>query len=230
MNPDRTEATVSVRLTDQELLLLDGSSQVKTQAEVNRAKIRILTRMDLLHLAPRQADFVANLKVAAMVEGKLVFRGTSLRHCGVCETYAGYATYKRDGRYHRKGDRNINKPRLLSGYEFVERFVVMEGYPSLGCCRSCWDAVCDDVHSEFVFIRAQMPEEVVTRSTKFIRYSNCECSACGWTGHDGQLRRLRALMRGDYAGGCPVCPAENVPFGKRLIETLDSFTVVEVQS
>lgn len=60
------------------------------------------------------------------------------------------------------------------------------------------------------------------------RWDRCRCKRCKWTGHDGQLGKLRTLMGdGFYPGKCPSCGEERRPLGSDPFERLDGFDVVE---
>lgn len=79
-------------------------------------------------------------------------------------------------------------------------------------------------------IPAELPEQLqAPDAPRWKRQARRHCTACGWDGHEGQMRRKRTLFGdGDYPAGCPNCDAENSPLGRHIIELVDGFTVVEV--
>jgi len=219
-----------IELSDDELLLLDGKLDDKRQLDIEAAKERIAMRQAIPGLSPALAGFVANVVRAAENEGELCFERKSLRHCAVCDKSAGYQTYPRNGRHHRKGDKNFDKPLTFQGVDIARRFISIQGHANLGCCNACWEVVKPHLAEKLAGVRAAIPEAITGVAPRFKRYTNQECVKCGWKGHEGQMGMLPALMGGLYSGKCPQCEASNVLFGPTLIKTAPGFVVVEIEA
>lgn len=225
---ETTERTRSVSLTDTELVILDGRCRAEVQAVVDQAKARLAMGAKLAHLPANLAGFIADAVAEAEGEGRLTFQWKSIRSCALCGKDAGYAVHTRSGRYHRKGDTNYDKPRYLNGIEIARRFITIRGHAALGCCAECFNALKPALQETLADVRAEIPEMLLGRPSRFRRFSRARCTECGWEGHEGQMRQLLTWMGdGYYPGGCPKCPAIN-DFGVRKIETVDGFEVVEV--
>lgn len=223
-------STRDVPLTNEECLLLDGKVSEKAQAVVNIAKRQIDTAQRLSALTEAQAAFVSDVVTEAVQSGRLICRPESMRRCGVCGKSAGYAVHARNGRYHRKGDRNLDRPLALNGFQFRHDFIEMKGYPSLACCRECFTVLKPFLAAELESVRAVIPEAITGHPPRFTRLDNKRCTQCGWTGHEGEMRRRRTILGdGTYAAGCPKCSAENLLFGPALIENQSGFTLTESQ-
>jgi hypothetical protein len=218
-----------VRLSDSELVLLDGLCGPKTQEEVDGAKQRLAFASTHAALPPADAGFIADAVQCAQANGRLTYVSASLRSCSLCGIAAGYATRKRWSRAGAKGSPNYDKPLYLSGFELNRGFVWMRGHASLGCCATCMERVRPHLVAALANLRAELPERLTGSPPRFERHDNRRCTSCGWEGHEGEMRRLLTLFGdGRYPGGCPNCSAENKPLGPTVIESREGFTVVEV--
>lgn len=84
-----------VRLTDSELVILDGQVNEKVQKEVNDAKVRLGFVARVSNEVPmKYRDLVGKVVEEATVNGQLVFQRRAFRCCPVCGKSAGYAKYK----------------------------------------------------------------------------------------------------------------------------------------
>lgn len=205
-----------IDLNDDELIILDGKCTPATQVYVDAAKERLELSRNKDN--PELWRFIADVKIKAREEGRLEFRYTRSRWtCPVCGNGGGYHTYPRNSRWHRKGEKNFDNP-------------ISKAFVSLGCCRLCWEEYSTIIGAELDDIEAEIPELITGHSPRFKSYEKYKCTQCGWRGHEGEMRKLPALMGGYYAGGCPDCQAENLPFGTRVVELLHERVVVAVGS
>jgi hypothetical protein len=216
----------SVKLTADELVRLDGVCSADVQAEVDKAKsaLRIGATQSL---TPKQSQFVAHVVATANTDKLLVYSSRRIRSCLICDAFAGYATYK-SGR--NKGRANHDKPRHLASVELRDTFLTVDGHVSVGGCKACVDALLPVLRAELADVRAELPDQLRAEDApRFKRYRLAVCTSCGWTGHEGLMRPVRALMGGTYPGGCAVCSASNKPFDQELVTiSRDEFAVVEM--
>lgn len=220
-------------MTDEELVLLDGKVEGELKEEVDAAKARLASVEAHPALEPNLAKFVADVVRIAQKEQKLVYQFKGLRYCPVCGKTGGYAKYKRSGRYHRKGQPNYSKPLTFGGVELIERYVVVAGHASFGCCRECMDKVLWDLKESLQNVEAELPIELEMHGEpRYKRYRNSECEACGWKGHKGQLLLVPALMSGKYPGKCPECGHVDKPLSvvASKIKDREGYTLVKCKT
>lgn len=223
--------TTSVDLVDDELLLLDGRCSAKVQAEVDGAKLRQRLAATHQDVPPQLLYAASTILRAAASGGQLIRRGERIRHCLGCGKHAGYAARTRSSSKGLKGEPNYDRPLYLSAIEYVPQFVRVVGYSSTAVCLSCVPEVERILISELAGVPCDLPDALVSEGgTRWRRYERRHCTACGWQGHEGQMRQLPALISGRYAGGCPACPANNTPFGPTVIKNGDGFELVEIGS
>jgi len=222
---------VSVNLTDEELALLDGRCSADVQRQVDAATGRLSMQAALAETPGHLAAFIADAVMEAKNSGRLKFAPCGLRTCPYCKRSGGYAVHSGRSRYHRKGTPNYDKPLTIPGVELAQRFVNFLGHATVGCCRECWEAAQPLLVSALDAVKAEIPEAITGKAPRFKRFDNAHCTACGWTGHEGQMRPRRTLMGdGRYPGGCPACPAENAPLGRTVIQTTKlGFTLVAAE-
>ena len=117
----------------------------------------------------------------------------------------------------------------VSSVDFAERLIVITGNVCVGACRKCVDEALPVLRAELAAFPVQLPTALQTdNAPRFKRWDRCRCKKCEWSGHEGQLGRLRTLMNdGDYPGKCPSCGAERRFLGPDPFEKLEGFDVVE---
>lgn len=217
-----------VRLTDTELVALDGRCRDEVQAEVDKALRRLESVAARPDLTEAQARLVADVVSEATTAGLLVWHRRRARSCPLCDKGYGYHQFKSGPR---RGKPNHSKPITYACIELAHRFVRVENHLRLGCCVDCMTAMRPVLADALADVRAELPAELHTdgRPT-FRRHARRRCPDCGWEGHEGEMRRLRTVLGdGSYPGGCPACSFESVFLG-RSFESLDGFDVVEVAS
>lgn len=211
-------------LTAEEAVLLDGSSRPEIQSVVDRAKREL--RLRNCELSPQEARFVDDVLEHAAAKGKLVFRHVRLRSCRYSGKTAGYATYTRSSRHHRKGDTNWKKPLFMAGVDLADSVIRMKGRAEIGCCLGFWKAVRPKLLPHLEDIKAEIPEEIMGHPPHWRKWLNHRCSHCGWEGHEGQMGQVRTFMGdGTFRGKCPGCGAEN-GFLRTIVEVVDGFALV----
>jgi hypothetical protein len=218
-------------LTDEEVACLDGRCSPKTQGEVDKAKARMAARASMPQLTHEGAALVSDVVMLAKTEGQVIFMFRQVRSCRVCGKSAGYAKYKRSGRWHRKGDDDTDKPLTMLGVELASRSVNMHGSVHVGCCEPCFRSLQGELIKALEPIRAEIASAITGHASRFKRYQRRHCTSCGWRGHEGQLEKLPTLMGdGYYPGKCPVCGYENKFLGENKIKMSDGFEIIEVEA
>lgn len=212
--------TAEIKLTDDEILLLDGKGTPETQRAVEAAKFR----KTLGGMSDGKKKIISKILEVAATERKLTYCHTSARYCSGCGKTAGYVKYK-SGR--NKGTSNWNKPLSFSGIEFNRGFVSVQNHISAGGCNDCVREILPYVKEAVKDMAVELPE-CLRGPVTYTRFRNRKCLECGWTGHEGELRQLPALFEGRYAGGCPNCPAENRFMGRMVIDFADGHSIIPV--
>lgn len=214
------EATITVSLTDQELILLDGKVSAKVQKDIEGARLRIEAQLKHPSLNPAHSAFVADVVRYAKEAGKVIFQHKSIRYCKICKKSSGYVKFKSGPRI---GKDNHDRPLFLSGIEMKDSFITFSESVYLGGCRSCLDEVKATLISELSKFPCQIPKSLTGVEPLYIRYDIMECSSCNWKGSQHLMGKLPAIMGGYYFGVCPQCKAENRPFGKTFIDKAEGF-------
>lgn len=212
--------TFDVELTVTELAALNAAPvRPDVQAEINLALLSDWACAR--HGVPERVGLLAAKAVReAAVEKRLLWQPRSLRFCPICRKDPGYVKYKSGPR---KGESNLNRPRVLRGVEMAARFIRIEGSVTIGGCVECVDGAAPIIRELLRDVPAELPEPLNPDGRKLKRHARRRCSACGWTGHEGQMGRLPAVFGGHYPGKCPSCGAKNKPFARDEIETLKGY-------
>ena len=219
-NLDDIEFMISVNLTDRQLSLLSGhEGDNKYLIEVVAAAVE---RMDMLcqtamDVPAEYSDFVGRVLQEVKLNGKLDFRHIAINRCDVCKTSAGYASYQRNSVNHRKDTPNFSKPLTLRGIDLVHVFISIKNCANLGCCADCWSKISPYLVPILNTLEVDAPEALLGQPAKWKKWKKAECTACGWTGHEGDLGLVPAMMRGGYRGQCPGCEEKNRPLGKTIV-------------
>ena len=218
-----TAPTESFDLTDDLAILLDGRVDAKQQTRIDAAKRRIEMRTSFAALTDAERKLLNQIADCARNQGLLQNRASQLRLCKVCGESGGYHTVKRSSRYKTRGELDYDSPKYLSGIEFQDSFVTMKGYISTGACKTCVDRLMPHIET----VLADLPHERKWwpgQVSKWKRNRNHLCTKCGWTGHEGEMRRTQTLVGDvDYPSGCPNCAAENRFFGPTEVKIVDGF-------
>ena len=218
----------AIRLTAEEAARLDGHCSPDAQAVVDRAKS--VLALAGCGLSEKEAAMVASIVAVAREKGRLTFATTRITSCPCCGRNDGYFPHQRSGKFHRKGQPNYRAPKTFAGYDLDQGFVIVQHHISVGFCETCRPRIEPVLLPLLSEVRADYPDRWQDAPHRYRRFENKVCTACGWEGHEGQMKPLRTLMGdGHYPGGCPSCPAENLPLGRRVIERGEGFTIVERQ-
>lgn len=225
-NGAREVPTHSVKLTDDELTLLDGRCSEKVQKEVDAAKARLGSMAAHPDLPPAQAALIADVVNEARETGRLIYRTERIDYCRICKQTKGHVPFKSGPR---KGKPNYDRPIRMTGYEFARRFVIIRGSITVGGCQECVEAVMPYLPDALRGVAAEVPAALRAKGEPIRkRYDRRRCTKCGWEGHEGEMGQLRTLMGdGYYPGKCPSCGVEHLPFTTGTFETLDGFVIVD---
>ncbi len=215
-------------IPDEDLSMLDGKCSEATQSIVNEAKARLALKAAFSKLTEKQIEFIHEVKSTALKEKRLVYMLAYSHWCPVCQKSGGYAKYPRNGRHHRKGDSNYDKPLNFSGRDFTSPFVRMRDRFSLGACDECVNAVMPALKTILSDVEAELPS-IFEPKRKLKRWDEMVCT-CGWTGPECEMIKLRTIFNdGWYYGKCPSCKAEN-GLMTRNIKTTGKHILLEVRN
>lgn len=204
-----------VTLTDSQLVLLVGhEGDDKTLIKAVAAATERLSLLQQTTEVPAEyEDFVGRVLQEVRQNGELIFRYLSISNCTVCKNNAGYASYGRNSRYHRKGSPNYDKPLTLRGIDLVHTFVSIKHNANLGCCIDCWKKIAPYLVPILNTLEVDAPEALLGQPARWKKWRKAKCIACGWNGYEGELGLVPAMMQGTYRGQCPKCEVKNTPFG-----------------
>ena len=217
-----------VHLSDDELAVLDGQCSEKVQSEVIAALARIQSREAHPSLSVDEAGFLADVVTEARTYGRIVRQNLRARHCKICGKNPGYYRFK-SGR--RKGEQDWNRPLKFAGVEMARRFVTVQGSITLGGCSECIERLTPEIKTALANVPAQIHASFAAEGRPvYVWNANRHCTACGWTGHEGEMGRQPTLIGyGTYPAECPQCGAKNQVFSQPVVKSSDGFTLTVEQ-
>ena len=213
--------TISLELTVQEILLLDGQCRPEIQEAVERAKLASTLSGGL---SESEAEMVAKILDVARKNGRLTFVPTTISYCPCCKRNDGYWPVKRATKYKTRGEPDYDKPKLFPAWELDRGFVVVKNHVRAGVCETCRPRVFPVLAERLAGMRAELPKEITGIEPRYKRVAHMACAACGWQGLETEVGLLPAMFGGTYRGQCPSCK------GKVHIRTVDGFSVVEQEA
>jgi|HigsolmetaAR206D_1030411.scaffolds.fasta_scaffold00003_21 hypothetical protein len=109
------EKKFDVRLTLEELKLLDGKVSKEVQKVIDRAKKEAEFGFEL--------PFMNEVMAEALEIGRLTWRRVQLAECPFCDKQRRYHPYTRTTHNHQKGEPNLNRPIYYEGVDFNDRHI-----------------------------------------------------------------------------------------------------------
>lgn len=212
----------SVSLSDEDLSRLANSSDDAVRVVALAACARIIAPTRWPSVPSHVAALISDIISEAKQNGRLIWRGVYVSRCRYCG-----ATSKREKLKRRKNPVEV----MVRGVETADRFVIISGHISVGACRVCVEHAQPLLRTELATFPVQLPQALQSDGPVYQRWDRCRCKKCEWSGHEGQLGKLRTLMNdGWYPGTCPSCGVERRPLGVDPFERLYGFDVVEHSS
>lgn len=213
------KAKISISLADEDLATLITSTDVDVRLAAEAARDRLAAPARFPGVPSHVAALIADVLAEARTNGRLIYRGVAVSPCRYC---GARSEWKRPPRKKREYEYPI------SGVDFADRFVIISRHITVGGCHSCVEQALPALRAELATFPVQLPTALRTDDAiVYQRWNRCRCKRCEWTGHDGQLGKLRTLMGdGYYPGKCPSCGVERRPLGEDPFERLDGFDVV----
>lgn len=210
----------SYTLTDDELLLLDGKCSATIQDEIEKVK-----QKKTLHDDPIIGAAILESLKSGTFEYRVIH---DMRYCSLCKKSGGYATYTRNSRHHRKGDKNYDKPLGFTGIRLNPGFVTVQGHGSF--CQVC------DRDNNYTgrilkhILDNNLPIELIGNTqTKFKKDKMRICYECKAEIFESEMAPGHALMGGYYPCGCSKCGAKQLLFGHSHTCT-DKFRMLPVEN
>lgn len=193
-------------LTDDQLLLLDGHADEPMQAVIDGIK--------LARANGAAIPLVGKVIAEAQQAGWLRIMQANGRFCSLCGKSAGYATYPRNGRRHRKGEPNYDRPLSMAGVCFESSSVFVRGH--IDCCNGCDKDKGISAAIVNLIVSQELPVEIRNDTRgRFRKDDQRKCFKCESLIYESEMGRLQTVMGdGYYPGVCPKCGAKSLPFGQ----------------
>lgn len=195
---------VSVELTDDEVLLLDGNCRPEIQRLVEAIKLKKLCLAELTHLPLRHATIISHIVAMTFRAQAVEFRMDSFSYCSVCQESSGYAKYKSNSRYHRKGDENRDKPLKFYGVSVFH-------YTSI--CGACKEKLWPVLGSLLGVLYAEVPEYFTGVKPKYKKAGLKHCKQCDYEADEFQFSQRHETV-------CPKCGYKNQGYMNTIIESV----------
>lgn len=210
----------SVKLLDVDLSRLADSADPETAAAASAAAGRLAVVATLGDVPPHVAQLIADVVSEATTAGRLIWRHDSTGMCPYCQRQSEWKVPK--------GKRKKREYRVPV-VDFADRPIFIRGHASVGACGECVEAARPHLIAALAHVHAQVPAQLAAPGRPaLVRWDRQRCIKCGWSGHEGQMGKLRTLFNdGWYRGKCPSCGAERTAFGAKVFERVDGFDVAE---
>lgn len=209
-----------LKLTADEVLLLDGRCRPDIQAHVDSARLA----SSLTAVSPGLAKMIVAVIDTAKRDGRLIWQRTNISHCDACDRRDGYWTVRRTTRYKVKGRPDYDSPKTFGGYECRRAFISIKNSIWVGFCETCAPEALPILQPLLQGLRAEIPEPLLGRPSDWTWQENRECTKCGWIGHEGMMKRAPTIMgHGTYPAYCPECGAGGA--FSNTVKITDGFTL-----
>ena len=215
-------------IPDSDLVLLNGLCSPATQKLVDGALSRLAITAANEGLSQEMSEVIQEAVTDAITTGKLTARVSRTRYCSCCNKSAGYAKYPRNGRHHRKGDNNHDKPLTMAGMELKTSFITIKDYISNGCCMECWRKLHPALMNALKDVKAEISESITGVPAKYKKHDIMQCKKCGWKGPEFEMGLKPAIFGGMVRSKCPQCPTENNIFDVQIQTVSGEFHLTEV--
>lgn len=203
------EKAYELKLTFEEMKMLDGKVSEKAQEIIDRVK--------------KENSFGFTLSIMNEIirrseeQGKLTWTFKQVRTCSYCEDKPyDYYRYPRSGRYHNKDDKNFDKPKYYSGIKFNEGFVTIQGSGDM--CSECCEKhnvlhqLIDYILDNDLKVEIQKNEY---RDSKYLKDDIKICYNCEHEMVESEMGKETTVMGdGYYPCYCPECGSGSKLFGK----------------
>lgn len=197
-----------IKLNYNELIGLDGQVSEEAQKVIDIAKKEKTIGFDFEPIN----EIIRNSEE----KGSLTWRYKGIRACSHCDKGYEYQRYARNSRWHRKGDKNFDKPIHHAGIEFNAGVINFVGHGDM--CRECADKnkviekmVDFIIHND---LKIQIQKNDFSPS-KYLKDDIRTCFNCDEEMKESEMTKEMTMMGdGHYAAGCPKCGAVSRPFGR----------------
>lgn len=212
--------TYKIELPYEKLLLLDGKVDKEAQDIIDKAKEEMKIALD----NQRAREIIQE----SLENGTLSWRWDSkARWCPNCYRSAGYAKYKRNSKYHNKGEVNRDKPLYFRGVKFNSGFIHFQG--SIDFCNKCVEKY--DIINKIVnyVLDNDLKVEIKSGKTKYKKDGVRTCYECEKEMYESEMGESRRLMSNTYyKSTCPHCGAKAALFGP-YHEITSKFRMIEAE-
>ncbi len=185
-----------VKLTNKELLLLDGKVNEPAQKVVNEVK-------EILKYADIGNEILAEIISLALKKGELTRNHREISECKKC---GKHKTYRIITRGRRKGKPDYDNPIYIYGTSYLDGFITIKGYSPFAYCSDCAQEV---EHTLISYIKTNdLPIQL--SDTEGWQKENAKiCMNCEEKIWEFDMGLEYTLMEdGRYYSECPICKAK----------------------
>lgn len=209
----------TIKLTYDEIITLDGKISEKAQIVVDSAKEE--------HSLGFSPAIINEVILKSKQIGTFSYTSARMRYCPYCKKASDYLRYPRNTRYHRKGEKNLDKPTYLNGVVFNPGFIRVLGLGDI--CVDCErDNQVIQTIENYLLSHDSKVELIGNPLTVYKKDPIQECHTCGKEMQESKMGREPALLIGTYPAYCPHCNAEGNGWGVPH-KTTDKFVMIKVR-
>lgn len=218
------EKLYKVKLTYNEICALDGSTNPKNRSKELQDTIDNAKKEHSLGFSPAIINEVI-LKSEQI--GTFSYSRVQMRYCEYCKKAGDYLRYTRSTRYHRKGEKNFDKPTYINGIKFNPGFIRVQGLGDI--CSECEknNHVIQTIEN-YLLSHDSKVELAGNPLTVYKKDPIQICHTCGKEMQESKMGREPAMISGTYPAYCPHCHAKGNVWNKPHQST-DKFVMIKVR-
>lgn len=193
---------IRIELSYDEMILLDGKVGSAAQKIIDFEKRKKNYGFEF--------DFINEAIAVALENGYIRKSNDTMRHCKYCDKKYDYYEYKSTTKYHRKGEKNHEKPVRYAGIKFVSSNVLFSGTADI--CMDCAKKynVVERTYKYIVDKNMPIEIQIFGYTTKYKKDDMQICKNCNKEIYESEMGRSPTIFDGgSYPSTCPYCKSES---------------------